>query len=172
MVLKIGALSIPAIAALQIEQKYDDLDPESIFRTVDGTGIKQTTWKKKRVSTTGSGWLPTGLDTLDTASQLILSCIVPRSVPANFATRQATLPATRRSDSGHTPWGIAIDVHGRATKTTVSLAGDVATVYPVSGAVAYLAAYLPELTVWAFRPTETGNSGDASYQWELLCEEV
>lgn len=171
-ILKIGALSIPTVAALELSQEYPHLDPESIFRTVDGTGIKQMTWSKQRIVTSGSGWLPAGLDTLDTSAQMVLSCIAPRAVPANFSTRQATLPVKRRSDSGHVPWGVALMADGSPVYTAASMAGNVATLTAVTGAVAYQALYLPEYTVWAMRPTESGNRGDATYQWQLTCEEV
>lgn len=172
MTLKIGALSIPTLAALELAQEYPHLDPESIFRTVSGSGIKQMTWRKQRIVTSGSGWLPAGLDTLDTSAQMTLSCIVPRAVPADFATRQATLPAARRSDAGHTPWGAAFMASGQSVSTPATMAGDVATLDAVTGAVAYQAMYLPEFTVWPMRPTERGNRGDASYTWELVCEQV
>ena len=84
----------------------------------------------------------------------------------------ATLPAARRSDSGHTPYGIAILPSGQAVKTAAALVGDVATVTAVSGATAYAVQYYPQLTVWALRPSASGNRGDASHRWELVCEEV
>lgn len=172
MTLKIGALEIPLLAALEIEQNYEPIGGESIFRTISGAGLKQMTWQRQRVVTSGSGWLPAGLDTLDTSAQMTLACIVPRTVPAVFATRQATLPAARRSDAGHLPWGIALLADGSPVATTASLAGNVATLAAVTGAVAYQAMYLPALTVWMQRPTDSGNRGDASYRWELVCEEV
>ncbi len=172
MILKIGALEIPTLAALDMEQAYAPIGGEAIFRTVSGTGLKQSTWQKTQITTSGSGWLPAGLDTLDTTAQLVLACIVPRSVPATFATRQATLPAARRSDVGHTPWGVAFLSDGSPVITAATLAGDVATLDAVDGAVAYQALYLPQFTVWASRPTDSGTRSDASYRWELVCEEV
>lgn len=172
MTLKLGTLEIPLLAALDLEQAYEPIGGEGIFRTVNGSGLKQATWKKTRITTSGGGWLPAGLESLDVNAQLTLSCIVPRAVPAVFATRQATLPAARRSDTGHTPWGIAFLSDGSPVKTTASLAGNVATLAAVSGAVAYQAMYLPQFTVWAMRPTDSGTRGDASYRWQLVCEEV
>ena len=172
MILKIGALAIPTLAALDLEQGYEPLGGEAIFRSVSGVGLKQSTWQKTRITTSGSGWLPAGLETLDTTAQLALSCIVPRAVPADFATRQATLPATRRSDSGHTPWGVAYLADGSPVVTAAVMVGNVATLDAVDGAVAYQALYLPQFTVWASRPTGSGTRGDASYRWELVCEEV
>ncbi len=172
MTLKIGGLAIPLLAALDIEQSYEAIGGEAVFRTVNGTGIKQSTWKKLRVTTGGGGWIPAGLETLDVAQPLTLACILPRAVPADFATRQATLPAARRGDAGHTPWGLALLPDGGIAETQISLAGNVATLDAVTGAIAYQAMYLPQLTVWASRPRDSGNRGDASYRWELVCEEV
>jgi len=171
IMLKIGSLEIQTLAALEIEQTYAPIGGEGIRRTIGGAGIKQRTWKKTRISTSGSGWLPAGLDTLDTDAVMSLACITPRSVPAVLATRQATLPTTRRSDAGHTPWGVAILADGGAVKTPVTLTGNVATLDAVAGAVAYQAMYLPQYTVLAMRPTESGTRGDASYRWEITCEE-
>lgn len=170
--LKIGTLEIPLLAALEIEQTFSPLGGEGILRTMSGAGIKQETWQRTQITTSGSGWIPAGLDTLDTSAQLSLSCIVPRSVPANLTTRQATLPAARRTDPGHLPWGIALLADGAAVVTTASLAGNVATLAAVDGAVAYQAMYFPVFTVWASRPTDSGTPHDASYRWELVCEEV
>lgn len=172
MTLKVGTLDIPLLAALDIEQTYAPIGGEALLRTVSGAGIKQMTWKKTRITTSGSGWLPAGLDNLNTAAQIALACIVPRTVPAVFATRQATLPAARRSDAGHLPWGIALLADGSPVATTASLAGNVATLAAVAGAVSYQAMYLPLISCWAMRPTDSGNRGDASYRWELVCEEA
>lgn len=172
MFFKVGALTIPTLAALDIEQTYAPLGGEGIFRTIGGTGIKQMTWQRQRVTTAGSGWLPAALAELDTSTSLVLACITPRAVACDFASRQATMPAKRRSDAGHTPWGVAILPDGGAVNTPLTLSGNVATLTAVAAAVDYQAIYLPQYTVWAMRPTESGSRGDASYRWELVCEEV
>lgn len=172
IMLKFGTLTIPTLAALEIEQSFEQLGGESIFRTVNGTGLKQSTWEKTAITTSGSGWLPAGLDTLDRSVPLVLACVTPRKVPAVLATRQATLPTTRRADAGHTPWGLAYLADGTTIKTTATLAGNVATLAAVAGAVAYEAYYLPQFTVWAGKPVESGSRGEASYRWEIACEEV
>ena len=72
----IGTLSIPTVAALDIDQAYEPLGGESIFRTVSGAGLKQSTWQRTRIVTSGRGWLPAGLDTLDSKM-----CIRDRARP-------------------------------------------------------------------------------------------
>ena len=172
MMLKFGALEIPTLAALEIEQGYDLIGGESVFRTTQGLGLKQATWAKRQITTSGGGWLPPGLDGLDRSAPITLACVTPCSVPADLATRQATLPATRRSDAGHVPWGLAFLADGGTVKTAATLVGNVATLAAVTGAVAYVAMYLPQYSVWAGRPTVSGSRSDASYRWEIVCEEV
>jgi hypothetical protein len=170
--LQIGSLVIQTLAALDIEQSYEPLGGESILRAAAGNAIKQSTWKKTRITTSGRGWLPAGLESIDTTAQLVLSCVTPRMTPADFSTRQATLTAKRRSDAGHTPWGIALMSDGSAVDSDVVIVGDVATVAAVAGAVAYQVLYLPKFTVYANRPTDSGTRSSADYQWQLVCEEV
>ena len=172
MVLKIGTLAIQLFAALDVDQSYEPIGGEGILRTIGGAGIKQMTWQRWRVTTSGSGWLPAGLEALDTRMQTTLACVVPRTIAADLATRQATLPAARRSDAGHLPWGVAILADGSVVQTAATLAGNVDTLAAVAGAVAYQAMYLPLLTVWAMRPTDSGERGSASYRWQIVCEEV
>lgn len=172
MILKYGTLEIPLLAALDIEQTYPPIGGEALLRTVSGAGIKQMTWRKTRIVTTGSGWLPAGLDTLDTSATIAIACVVPRAVPAVFVTRQATLPAARRADAGHLPWGVAVMPDNSVIVTPAAMAGNVATLDAVANAVSYKALYLPLITCWALRPTDSGTPGDASYRWEITAEEA
>ena len=168
----VGTLTIPLLARLEIEQSYEPLGGEFVRRAISGAATKQETWRKRRITTSGSGWMPSGLDTLDTTATLALACVKPVRVPVTFATRQATLPAERRSDAGATPWGWAILADGSGVSTPITLAGNVATLTAVANAVAYEAFYLPLVTVYAMRPTESGRMGDAGYSWQLVCEEA
>jgi len=172
MSLLIGTVSIPLLASFDIDQQYQPIGGEAILRAVSGRGIKQMTYQRLRIQTSGAGWQPAGLAELDFTAQHVLGCVIPRGVPAVFATRQATLPAARRSDSGFTPFGTALLAGNAAVSTPVSLAGNVATCTAVAGAVAYRVNYYPAPTVWLMRPNESGNQSDASYRWELTAEEV
>lgn len=101
-ILKIGAIEIPNRAALDLEQTYEPMGGETTLRTVDGTGIKQSTWRKTRTTLTGGGWIPPGLSTLDTTAQLVIACIAPAPSPATPAARRpcrppgAAIPGTPR----------------------------------------------------------------------------
>lgn len=167
-ILKIGDFELPAFAGLDLTQRYEPIGGETILRACSGRGIKQMTWQKLRVTTSGSGWVPAGLETLDFTAQQDLACIVPATVPADFTTRQATLPAARRSDDGHLPYGLAQMANGVTVASAVTLALDVATVAAVTGAVAYQVGYYPLLLCWINRPTRSGPG----FSWEFVAEEV
>lgn len=169
--LKIGSITLPRLSALDLEQTYEILGGESILRTISGTGIKQSTWSKLRTTISGGGWIPPSIAALDASTQQTVSCFVPRAIPCN-GSRQATIPAARRSDTGYTPWAIALMSDGRPVDTSVSLVGNVATAAEVVGAVSYQVNYMPEITAWVSRPSESGNRADASYRWEIIVEEV
>lgn len=168
MILKVGTFELPVYAGLELTQRYEPIGGEDILRAVSGRGIFQQTWRKTRVITSGSGWAPPGLDAVANSGQLSLACVQPRTVPAVFATRQATLPTTRRADTGHIPYGLAQLSDGQTVLAAATLAGDVATVAAVSGAVAYQVGYFPLLTCWVRRPNESGPD----FSWEFTAEEV
>lgn len=171
-VLKIDDFSLPPLAGLQISEATEIIGGEAVLRTMNGTGLKQATWKKRRVTISGSGWIPAGLESLDEMVTHVVGCTVPRRVPAVFATRQATLPTGRRSDARHEPYGMAFLARGDFVAAAVSLAGNVATVAAVSGAVAYAVGYYPQITAWLMRPAVGGSPSEASHDWEIVFEEV
>ncbi len=169
--LKIGSLAIANRAALDLDQTYETIGGETLLRTVSGAAIRQETWRRLRTTLSGGGWLPAGLETINTSTTQTVACIVPRALIAD-ASRQATLPAGRRADAGHLPFALALMAFGDAVNTPVTMAGNVATADAVSGAIGYQILYFPLLTCWVQRPTESGSRGDASYRWELVAEEV
>jgi hypothetical protein len=171
MILIIGSVSIPNRAALDLTQTYEPIGGDTLLRTLSGLGIKQVTWKKTRTTITSSGWIPPGLATIDPASQINIACIVPRAIACD-ASRQATLPAERRADAGHTPWAFALMADGGIVSTPVSIVGNVATATSVANAIGYQVLYLPLLTCWVNRPVESGARADATYQWTLTAEEI
>lgn len=169
--LKIGAIAIPLRAGLDIEQSYELIGGATTLRTLDGTGIRQETWKKLRTTISGSGWLPAGISALDTSSAQLVACITPQAIVADAA-RQATLPAARRADAGHQPWAVALLPGGAIASTTLAIVGNVATAAAVADAEGYLIQYFPQITALVDRPVESGSRGEASYRWEISAEEV
>lgn len=167
-ILKIGSFELPVYASFDATQRYEPMGGETILRAGTGRGILQRTWRKTRIVTSGGGWVPSGLQSLDFDAQHAVACIVPETIPAVFATRQATLPTTRRADAGHLPYGLAELTGGQTVAAGVTLAGHVATVDAVAGAVKYQVGYYPLLTCWLLRPQRSGPSPT----WELVAEEV
>lgn len=167
-ILKIGTFELPVYAAFDASQRYEPLGGEGILRSVSGRGILQRTWQKTRVVTSGGGWVPSGLQSLDFDASHAVACIVPETIPADPATRQATLPTTRRADAGHVPYGLAQLANGHTLEAAVTLVGNVATVAAVAGAVAYQVGYYPLLNCWLRRPQRSGPEP----RWELIAEEV
>ena len=98
--------------------------------------------EKLRISIQGSGWSAPGLQGIDTTLQHDVACIIPRAVTAD-ASRQATLPEARRSDTNAEPWAAAILQNGGAVNTGMTLVGNLATADAVPGAVLYQVLYFP-----------------------------
>lgn len=168
-ILKIGDFEMPVLAALDIEQKYDVVKRESIFRTISQLGKKQAVpARKMKISTSGSGWIPAGLGAIDTNQQHLLACITPRILPADGVSRQATLPAGRRADAGHIPYGMAFFSSHYWQLSPATLVGNVATVTAVPDAVRYAVGYYPLVLCWIQEPTDNGP--DPS--WSFEAEEV
>lgn len=174
MSFEIGSLVVVPIAGFDMQQQYEAIQRENIDRAVSGRAIKMMTdgFDKLKVTTSGSGWMPAGLQTINRSQQLVIKCILPRMEMADFNTRQAVLPAARRSDAGHAPWGFAIMPDGSSRKVVATLAGNVATVAATPGAVAYAVGYLPQIVAYVNAPSESGEAGTATYHWEITAEEV
>jgi hypothetical protein len=169
--LKIGSIEIPLRSALDCATAYEQIGGETILRTINGTGIRQETWKRLRATISGSGWIPPGLDAVDSTQQQVVAFAAPLSVGCD-GSRQATLPAGRRSDSGYAPWAIALLADGGIIETPVSVVGNVATADAVSGAIGYQAWYYPQVTAWVSRPSQSLDHPTATWSWELLVEQV
>lgn len=169
--LKIGSLEIPVRSAIDADQSYTAIGGETVLRTISGAGIRQETWKRIRTTINGGGWLPAGLAAIDTTVSVDVACIAPQARVADV-NRQATLPAARRSDAGHTPWAFALLPDGGLANTTLGIAGNVATAGAVAGATGYLIHYFPLLHCWINRPTQSFSVAAGSHTWEIIAEEV
>jgi len=172
IILKLGTLEIPLRAALDIDQTYEFIGGETTLRTISGDGIKQETWKKTRTTISGGGWIPPLLQSLDTTAAMLVACVAPQALLMDVG-RQATLPAARRSDAGHTPWAVALLPDGGTRAASPVINGNVATAGQVIGdTIGYIVSYYPLLTCWVNRPVQSFSRGGASYRWEIVAEEV
>ena len=168
---KVGSVEIPVRGALDIETAFEWLGGETILRTVSGAGIKQETWRKLRITISGSGWIPAGLDAIDSSQQQVVACGLPVAINCD-SSRQATLPTTRRNDTGYAPWAWALLPDASIQETPVAIVANVATADAVVGAVGYQVLYFPQITAWISRPTSSGDQAQATYRWELIAEQV
>lgn len=143
MSLKIGALIIPRQAGFTLRQSYDPILARTLLRSKSGAGIGQTRWAKLRSSITGSGWQPAALDAIDLSIMHAVHCV--ETLSAYSATTAVTIPHTYRTDTGYTVQAWAL-VGNILVSTPVSMAGQVATVTAVSGALQYQVDYYPIIT--------------------------
>lgn len=167
IILKIDTFELPVFSSFDLAQRYEPIGGETILRTISGIGVKQMSYQKRRIITSGTGWVPSGLNGLDFSVTHDIGCVVPETLPADFSTRSVELPDTIRIDSGHVPYGLAQMPGGQTVECSVTVDDLVATAAEVSGAVAYQIAYYPLITCWLMRPTSSGPD----HSWELVAEE-
>lgn len=169
--IKIGAVEIPLRSGLDLETSADWIGGQTVLRTLSGTGIKQATWRKLRLTFSGGGWIPPGLAGIDTTQPQIVASATPCAITAD-AQRRATLPPYRRADPGYTPWAWALMSDGSVLETDLQIVGDLGTAAAISGAAAYQILYYPQITAWVTAPVESGARSTASYRWEISAEQV
>ncbi len=166
---EIGGLVIPLTAALSLRQRIEVVGGRNALRFADGASLRQMSWEKLRVTLTGDGWVPLGIGALDFDSTMTLRCGLPEAL--RNASGIITLPSSRRTDAGYTPYARAHLPDGDVS-TTVSLVGNVATCIAVTGAISYTVSYYPELTVWADHPLQEFDRAGAATTWELNLDQA
>lgn len=166
---EIGGLVIPVTAAFTLRQRIETLGGRNPIRFANGASLRQIAWQKLRVTLSGDGWVPLGVDALDFASTMTLKCGLPAAL--RNASGVITLPAARRTDTGYTPFARAHLPTGDV-QTAVALVGNVATCTTVAGAISYTVSYYPELTVWADPPAQDFDGAGAATSWELVLDQA
>lgn len=174
--LEIDGQAIPAQSMLGIDQTYNDIVPTTFRRTADNTGVLRTTGDAKlRTAISGKGWVPPGLAALDLGTTHVLRCAASDTVTS--ATTSVTVPAARRSDTGHTPRAFA-EVGDDMVPTTISNqaaidagSSDVASLDAVSGATGYAVEFWPEITAVILVNTAKLLSS-ATTEWQIEAEQV
>lgn len=172
--LVLGGINVPIDSYAQFSQSYDELleESSSIIRMSDGQAIKQTGWngnKKLKITTSGNGWAPLALNSLDFKSSMVIKCANPRAL--TDLSNVIAVPAARRSDQDYTPIGFAI-VDNELVITSLVMAGDTATLAVVENASAYRVHYFPELTVFVKTPPESWQMESNTHPWSFVAEEV
>lgn len=167
MSLKIGNIIIPDIAGFDIRQSYDPILARTLLRTKSGNGIAQSRWKKIGSTISGSGWEPAALDAIDMGAMHAVYCVEPLS--AYGATTIITIPHNYRTDAGYTVQAAAL-VSDELVSTAVSMAGQVATLTAVAGAVQYQVIYYPIIT-GLLTVKKSGDLDNQVRGWTIELEE-
>lgn len=165
----VDGVTVPVEAIAEFDQDYEHLEASSFDRLATGEGVLRVGWVGK-LSTVivGRGWAPSALISLAPGVAHTLQCAMPLSVDSN--TTSITIPANRRTDSGHTPVGYAL-VDGIFVQTPITdITANVCTLTAVPGATAYRVDYWPQITVHVRRNTAKGGSS-AEHGWTIEAEE-
>lgn len=174
---ELGGVRVPIESVIDFEQGYESIGGTALLRYMSGGAVLQTYWQKLRTTLSGAGWWPPGLDGLNYAAPLLLKCAGPHSIRTDAAA--IALPAARRTDAGFAPIGHAVVPGasvgvsgGDLVPTAVSIADNLATLTPVTGAIGYHITYWPQLTVFATPPATQADLPGAAHRWSLTAEEV
>ena len=154
--------------AQSYSQSYETIAGRSIFRTLDGTGVKQQNWSKLKTTLSGGGCLPVGLDGLDFGLPITIKC--GASKKASSSSNVIALPSERRADPGYEPFAFKY-IGGISYKTTLTLVGNIATVLADGAAQGYSVSYYPEIEAIVNEPSESTALLEQSTQWSLTAEE-
>jgi hypothetical protein len=149
------------------ELAEEPIGGEASVRLSDGALVSMTHWEKTSGTiSSGSAWMPPGLDGLDYTQPLELrSTQVANVVGAGLI---HSLTSTPRPDV--TPWGQAL-IGDKWIDTACSVVDGVATLTAVSGATLYQVCWMPVYSVKARRLSKSQSSGSASHGWSIPWEE-
>lgn len=136
-------------------------------RLSGGSLVRMAHWAKETISLSGAGWMGLGFDGLDYTQPLELRCTQAKSITGSGTSY--TLSSMPRPDVA--PWGLAL-VADKWVKTSVSMAGQVATLSPVAGATTYRVSWMPIFTVLVTPPDEALDSSASAFNWSFIAREV
>jgi hypothetical protein len=164
--LKIGAITVPAMAGLEVTEVADPVASRARYRMADGKLKTREAWSGAwRVLIELRGLIPPGLTALDWPAGVQVAFTGERAITS--ASNVITLPSNRRADAGSEPAGRA-QVGDQWVCTPVALVGDVATLTPVTGATAYQAVWFPLLTVYSDGPSlGYARDDDLPHAWRV-----
>lgn len=173
----VDGVVVPVYASTEINQRYEKRRGATRYRMADGSLRQRRVWPAtgaKIVTTiSGNGVIPAGIGEdgdVNYDGPIVISCIAPRAVTTTSTS--IALPASRRNDAGSLPFGRALLLNEVWVSTAVSMAGDIASITPVTGATQYQVVYFPQITVFADPPTEDKPGRGPSFGWTLTAEEI
>lgn len=161
--LVLGGVEITAHSG-PIRQRYEPFGGSSELRMADGTGYKQTHWRKTRIVSSGSGPLDPALEQLDYSGPLELWCVKPLGVSGTALAYELPDETLRRPDVAPWAWALRGDTW---QETTLSLADNIATLQPVAGASQYRVSWLPRYTVLTEGVLSDFDDARGLYDWTL-----
>ena len=165
----LGGVIVHLVSAADFTQSFRRVGGGRVRRRTQNGGVKTAEhWNKLSTSITGSGRIPSGLSGLDYNAQMELSSGSPESITS--ASNVIVIPANRRSDTDHDPYGFAV-FSDHVIATPVSISGDTATLTPIANAQGYNIAYFPKITVVAEEPVESFNRSQGIFSWSIQAEE-
>ena len=167
--LVVNGLRLPVPVGAQITQDYEDFGGFAPLRFASGAALVQESWRKARTVIAASGLFPPGLAAVDWAAPVTLGCVATRSRQA--AGNVINVLGNYRTDAP--PYGFAVLPGDRYLPTQVAMAGNVATLTAVAGALAYQILWYPAMTVIA--PAGVQISWDAQgavASWRIEAEEM
>ncbi|AZZ92743.1 hypothetical protein EUZ85_19255 [Hahella sp. KA22] len=176
MSLIIDGVEIPVDARLDLSVSYQRLERSATHRVGPAaTAIKQTLWSGKyRVTVSGSGWYPPGLQSVDFSGAVLLASIAPLSIVGGVGDIVIGADTDRRAEANYAPYAHAIMIDGSRQDAELSVAvnGD-CTITPVAGAVRYQVFWFPVMSlIFSDPPAENTDMSGITTSWEMVGEQV
>jgi hypothetical protein len=171
--LMINGVVVALESSESLSQRYGWVGGFTNDRMMDGSLDGQQTWRKRSTTITGAGWIPPALEGIDWSAPVTVDCV--QQVAINSPAAVIVLPTARRADVAPFAFAVMADVvtpHGQLVPTPSSLAGDVLTITPVAGALAYQAVYYPRLVCRSAGQTLDQQINEMRHGFELVLEEV
>jgi hypothetical protein len=134
-------------------------------RLSQGKPVAMRSFTKRLITISGSGWVSTGLDSLNWDEYQVLQCSAPLRVSGSSVS--LTITADSRPDE---PVLAQALVDGHWVFTPVTMTGRVGQITPVTGATMYTLTWYPQFTVLCEPPDEGYGSG--AVDWQITCSEV
>jgi hypothetical protein len=134
-------------------------------RLSKGKPVAMRSFTKRLITISGSGWVSTGLDSLNWDEYQVLQCSAPLRVSGSSVS--LTITADSRPDE---PVLAQALVDGHWVFTPVTMTGRVGQITPVTGATMYTLTWYPQFTVLCEPPDEGYGSG--AVDWQITCSEV
>ena len=160
-------LVVPLYTAADLSQTYEALGGYASHRMLGGSGRRQRSWQKIATDVSGNGTVPPALADIDITQTWTMKCVAPRVASAEG---NVILVPAYRSDVPLQ--GFVVLPTGLMQETGVGMAGQLATLTVVAGALGYRVKYWPQLTVICDPLRENVDVRGSAYGWSLHAEEA